>query len=596
MLVYPRTISLSRHKLRSNRLNWFNRTFSAKSSSNPDEKIANEALMLPIDEVLKNKIGLEAKDSVGRYNYSLYGPYKAKLNAHAFGDKPSKGKLVVVTAMTPTKAGEGKTCTSVGLGDALNLFEGKTGMVALREPSLGPVFGMKGGAAGGGYAQLNPMGDINLHFTGDMHAITSAHNLLAAMLDNHIQWNLEPRPDVRRIEFKRVLDMNDRTLRKIVVGLGGTGNGTPREDGFDITVASEVMAVFCLATSLSDLKERLGKIVVGYTRGGKEAVTAKDVGADGAMTALLRDAFEPNIVQSLENNLGLVHGGPFANIAHGCNSIVATQTALKLADYVVTEGGFGADLGFEKFCNIKCRKGGLKPSCAVIVATVRALKLHGGADEKQLGNEDVSAVTNGMPNLLRHIENVGKFGLPAVVSINRFPTDTDAEVQAVQEECKKLGVDAVVSEQWQHGGKGCKNLAERVIELCESDKSDFKLLYEDNLSLKNKVEKIATELYRAEGVSFSKTALTKLKKFEKMGYGNFPVCIAKTQYSFSDDPKAINAPVQHTLNVSDVRLAAGAEFVVILCGDIMQMPGLPKSPSALSISVDEKSGEIVGLF
>mmetsp|Transcript_19125 Transcript_19125/g.31349 ORF Transcript_19125/g.31349 Transcript_19125/m.31349 type:complete len:585 (+) Transcript_19125:435-2189(+) len=565
------------------------RAFSQKVAGNPDEAIAKAASLKPIDDLLNSQLGISDPDS-----YSLYGRYKAKLMPNAYEGKEENGKLVVVTAMTPTKAGEGKTCTSVGLADGLCKI-GLNAMVALREPSLGPVFGMKGGAAGGGYAQVVPMSDINLHFTGDLHAIGTAHNLLSAMIDNHLHWAKKPQLDVRRIEWGRVMDMNDRALRKINVGLGGVGNGIPREDKFDITVASEVMAIFCLAKDTNDLKERLGNIVVGYTRGGKEAVTCRDIGADGAMAALLNDAIHPNIVQTLENNLAIIHGGPFANIAHGCSSVMGTKAALRLSDFVITEGGFGADLGAEKFFDIKCRKAELNPSCAVIVATVRALKLHGGVDYKDLGNNNPQAVEAGMPNLLRHIENVGKFGIPSVVSINRFPTDSDAEIQAVQEQCNRVGVKAILAEQWRLGGEGAKELAEAVKVACDSGDGKLKLLYPDDAPLKSKIETVAKEMYRADGVDFSKEASTKLKKFEKNGYGELPVCIAKTQYSFSDDPSLLNAPTGHRLHVQDVRLSAGAEFIVVLTGSIMTMPGLPREPSALSITVDE-SGEINGLF
>jgi formate--tetrahydrofolate ligase len=563
----------------------------ARGMGSADERIASAAPMVPIADVLADRLAMRDPEA-----FSLFGRYKAKIKPALVPDAARPARLVVVTAMTPTKSGEGKTCTSVGLNDGLNLL-GHRSIVALREPSLGPVFGSKGGAAGGGYAQLNPMADINLHFTGDQHAVTSAHNLLAAMMDNHIHWGAEPRLDVRRIELKRVLDISDRALRNIVVGLGGQPDGTPRQDGFDITVASEVMAILCLAKDLPDLRARLAKIVVGYTRGGKEAVTAKDLGAEGAMTALLKDAFEPNVVQSLERNVGMVHGCCFANIAQGTSSFIATRTAMQLADFVVTEGGFGADLGFEKFCNIKCRKGGLEPSAAVIVATVRALKLHGGVGDKALATENVPAVTKGFPNLKRHIENVAKFGLPAVVSINRFATDSPAELAEVQRLCAAAGAKAVVAEQWQHGGKGARELAQAVVAAADSYKpGSFKLLYEDALPLKQKVERIASEIYRAGRVEWDKDAEAKLAKFTEMGFGHVPVCIAKTQYSFSDDPALINAPTGHTIHVRDARLAAGAEFVVVLLGSIMTMPGLPKRPAALDINVDDKTGNITGLF
>lgn len=566
------------------------RAFSQKAADNPDERIALAAKMKPIQDVLADKVAVTDPAS-----YDLYGRYKAKINVN-FAKRDAKGKLILVTALTPTKAGEGKTCTSVGLADGLNKIDGVSAIAALREPSLGPVFGVKGGAAGGGYAQVVPMADINLHFTGDLHAISTAHNLLAAMIDNHIHWAAEPQLDVRRVEFGRVLDMNDRALRKVNLGLGGTGNGIPRESYFDITVASEVMAIFCLATDLEDLKHRLGNIVVGYTRGGKQAVTCRDIGAEGAMTALLKDAFNPNVVQTLEHNLAIIHGGPFANIAHGCSSVVGTRSALALADYVVTEGGFGADLGAEKFFDIKCRKAGLTPAAAVIVATVRALKLHGGVDAKALTSENLDAVRAGMPNLIRHIENVAKFGVDSVVSINRFPTDTEAEIQVVKDLCKEMGVEAIVAEQWQHGGAGALELAESVKKLADNaDLSKFKPLYPDEMPLADKIKTIATSLYHADGIELSSEAKSKLKKFEKDGYGHLPVCIAKTQYSFSDDPAAVNAPSGHTLHIADVRLAAGAEFVVVLTGSVMTMPGLPKRPSALDITVNE-AGQISGLF
>jgi len=543
--------------------------------------------MKPLDELLS--VGLDAEDF-----YTL-GKFKAKLLPSAWqklADKPD-GKLIVVTAMTPTKAGEGKTCTSVGLADGFKKLNAKA-MVALREPSLGPVFGMKGGAAGGGYAQVVPMDEINLHFTGDLHAIGCAHNLLSAMVDNHIHWKLSPEIDSRRVEWGRVIDMNDRSLRNITVGLGGPTDGVPRQDHFDITVASEVMAILCLAASLSDLKERLGKIIVGYTRGGKEPVTCLQIGGNGAMAALLKDAFLPNIVQTLEHNLAVVHGGPFANIAHGCSSLIGTKAALKMSDYVITEAGFGADLGAEKFFDIKCRKGGLTPSCAVIVATVRALKLHGGA--KDLVEENIEQMKSGMPNLLRHIENVRKFGVTPVVAINRFPTDTQNELDELIHLCAENGVSAVLAEQWQKGGDGAVELAKVVKEICDSNKeSHFKHLYPDSLPLDDKVRLIATEIYRAKEVRFSTTSLSKLAKFARMGYGTLPVCIAKTQYSFSDDASKVNAPVDHVLHVEDARLSAGAEFVVVLTGNIMTMPGLPKHPSALNITLNQL-GQVEGLF
>ena len=468
-------------------------------------------------------------------------------------------------------------------------------MTSLREPSLGPVFGVKGGAAGGGYAQVVPMADINLHFTGDLHAIGAANNLLAAMLDNHIYWAKEPLVDVRRVTWRRVVDMNDRALRNINCGLGKRTDGIPRQDGFDITVASEIMAIFCLATDMDDLQRRLGQIVVGYTRA-RKPVTCKDLNAEGALAALLRDALQPNLVQTLENNPAIIHGGPFANIAHGCSSVVSTKTSLKLCDYVVTEGGFGADLGAEKFFNIKCRKSGLKPDCAVIVATCRALKLHGGAEEKTLTKiEDVGAVEKGMVNLERHIENVRKFGVPVVVAINQFPFDTDAEMQAVEDACAKLGVTAVRSNHHGHGGNGATALAEAVAHICDNEESNFKPLYSDDMPLIEKVRTVAKEMYRADDIAIDAAAMTKFKQFTKDGYGHFPVCMAKTQYSFSADPKALGAPTGHTLPVRDVRLSAGAEFIVVLTGDIMQMPGLPKIPAAENVGVND-DGSIYGMF
>ena len=495
--------------------------------------------------------------------------------------------------MTPTTAGEGKTTTSVGLNDGLN-FIGKNAMVALREPSLGPCFGMKGGAAGGGYAQVVPMEDINLHFTGDFHAITSAHMLLSAMIDNHIYWNLQPKIDPRRVTWRRVVDMNDRALRSIVNSLGGIANGYSREDGFDITVASEVMAILCLSKDFDDLKDRLGKIIVGYSRD-LEPIFCKDIKADGAMSVLLKDALKPNLVQTLENNPAFIHGGPFANIAHGCNTVLATKTALKLADYVVTEAGFGADLGAEKFLNIKCRKAGLSPECAVVVATVRALKLHGDADSKNLGEENLKALESGLPNLLRHLENLSKFGLPTVVAINRFPTDSESEIKKVQEVCKNAGVNAVLAEHWAEGGKGASKLAQTVINTINNNKTKLNFLYDDKDQPKIKIEKICKEIYRANDVTFSAQAEKKLNEINKLGFDNFPVCMAKTQYSFSTDATKKCAPVNHSINVREIRLSAGAEFIVAIAGDIMTMPGLPKKPAAYEVCVGE-DGNIKGLF
>jgi len=525
-----------------------------------------------------------------------YGRYKAKLSLRAISkleDRPN-GKLVLVTAISPTPAGEGKTTTTVGLGDALNQL-GKKAIICLREPALGPVFGMKGGAAGGGYSQVVPMEDINLHFTGDFTAIALANNLLSAALDNHIHHGNELGIDVRRIAWKRVVDMNDRALRDITVGLGGPGNGFPRQDGFDIVVASEVMAIFCLATSIADLKERLGKIVVAYTREQKP-VLARDLKVHGAMAALLRDALAPNLVQTLENNPAIIHGGPFANIAHGCNSVMATQTGLKLADYVVTEAGFGADLGAEKFVDIKCRKAGLRPSCAVIVATVRALKFHGGVDVKEVGKENVAALEKGLVNLERHINNVhNHFGLPVVVAINSRAEDTEAERRTMIDKLDHLGVKIIPCTHFANGGKGALDLAREVIDLCEQHHENFKFVYEDSAPLWDKMKAVATRIYGAADITADSKVRKQIKDLQEGGYGHYPVCVAKTQYSFSTDPKLLGAPSGHVVNIREVRLAAGAEFVVMICGDIMTMPGLPKVPSANAIDVDE-NGKIVGLF
>lgn len=552
-----------------------------------DIDIARAATTEPIVSVAA-KIGIPA-DAVLNY-----GPTKAKINMEFISSLKSKpnGKLVLVTAMTPTPAGEGKTTTTVGLGDGLNAI-GKKAIVCLREPSLGPCFGMKGGAAGGGFAQVVPMEDINLHFTGDFHAIGAAHNLLSAMLDNHIYWGNELGIDVRRIAWKRVIDMNDRALREITAALGGPGNGYPREAGFDITVASEVMAILCLAMDLEDLERRLGNIVVGYTRD-KVAVTAAQLNANGAMTVLLKDALMPNLVQTLENNPAFVHGGPFANIAHGCNTVLATHTALKLGDYVVTEAGFGADLGAEKFFDIKCRKAGLEPSAAVIVATVRALKMHGGVAKDDLGKENVAAVEAGLVNLGRHIRNVQKFGVPVVVGVNNFTTDTDAEFAAVQKYCAEMGVDAIRCTHWADGSKGTTELAKKVVEIVEGGSAAFKPLYPDTMSLWDKVSTIATEIYDAVEVVADKSVKDQFKVFEDAGYGHFPICMAKTQYSFSTDAAAKGAPSGHTVAIREIRLSAGAEFIVVVTGDIMTMPGLPKVPAANSIKLE--NGEVVGLF
>ena len=554
-----------------------------------DLEIAREAKKIRIANFASERL------SISEENLIPFGHYKAKIGEECLKDLESRkdGKLVLVTAMTPTTAGEGKTTTSVGLTDGLN-FIGKKAMVALREPSLGPCFGMKGGAAGGGYAQVVPMEDINLHFTGDFHAITSAHMLLSAMIDNHIYWNIEPKIDPRRVTWRRVVDMNDRALRSIVNSLGGIANGFSREDGFDITVASEVMAILCLSKNFDDLKDRLGKIIIGYTRD-LEPVFCKDIKADGAMSVLLKDALKPNLVQTLENNPAFIHGGPFANIAHGCNTVIATKTALKLADYVVTEAGFGADLGAEKFLDIKCRKAGLVPECAVVVATVRALKLHGDADPKNLGEENLLALEAGLPNLLRHLENLSKFGLPTVVAINRFPTDTDNEIKKVQEVCKNSGVNAVLAEHWSNGGEGAAKLAETVVSTIEGNSSNLKFLYEDKNKPKEKINIICNEIYRAKEVTFSAQAEKKLIEISKLGFDNFPVCMAKTQYSFSTDASKKCAPEGHTIHIREIRLSAGAEFIVAIAGDIMTMPGLPKKPAAYEVCVDD-DGNIKGLF
>jgi len=553
-----------------------------------DIEIAREASMRPITEVA-HKVGIPADALL------QYGPTKAKVTADFIDSLKNRpdGKLILVTAISPTPAGEGKTTTTVGLGDGLNRI-GKKAMMALREPSLGPCFGVKGGAAGGGYAQVVPMEDINLHFTGDFHAITSAHNLLSAMIDNHIYWGNSLGIDSRRVEWRRVLDMNDRALRSIVNSLGGVSNGFPRQDGFDITVASEVMAILCLSSDLKDLEKRLGNIIIGYTRD-KKPVRCRDIKADGAMTVLLKDALMPNMVQTLENNPVFIHGGPFANIAHGCNSVLATKTALKLADYVVTEAGFGADLGAEKFFDIKCRKAGLKPSAAVIVATVRALKMHGGVKKEDLKGENAAAVAKGCENLKRHIENVNKFGVPAVVAVNRFITDTDAEVQEVMKAAESMGTRAFLCTHWSDGGKGTEALAQHVVGMCEQGKADFKPLYPAEMPLRDKVKTIATEIYRAADISCDSSIEARFKELEAMGFGNLPVCMAKTQYSFSTDPNKRGAPTGHIVPVRELRLSAGAEFIVVITGEIMTMPGLPKVPSADSIRLNDQ-GQIEGLF
>ena len=553
-----------------------------------DIDIAQAAKMQRIAKVAQEKLGIAEE------HLEPYGHYKAKISLKYLETLKSKknGKLILVTAISPTPAGEGKTTTTVGLGDALNHI-GKKAMICLREPSLGPVFGVKGGAAGGGYAQIVPMEDINLHFTGDFSAIALANNLLAAMIDNHISHGNELGIDVRRIQWKRVVDMNDRALRDIVVALGGTPNGYPRQDGFDIVVASEVMAIFCLSTSLEDLKKRLGNIVIGYTKDQKP-VRASDLKAHGAMTVLLKDALAPNLVQTLENNPAFVHGGPFANIAHGCNSVLATQSALKLADYVVTEAGFGADLGAEKFLDIKCRKTGLRPAAAVIVATMRALKYHGGVDVKEVSKENLAALEKGLVNLERHVENVSKvYGIPCVVSINKFTFDTEAEIRLVTERMKKLGAEVVLAAHWGEGGKGAAELAKIVVGLCEKASSPT-FVYEDADTLWDKINKIATKVYRAGSVTADAKVKAQIQKLQDDGYGHYPVCVAKTQSSFSTNAATRGAPSDHVVNVREVRLAAGAEFVVMVCGDIMTMPGLPKVPSAEKI--DLVDGKVVGLF
>ena len=553
-----------------------------------DIEIAQEATPLKITEIAAS-CGIDEK------YIEQYGNYKAKIDSSLIKDRASKkdGKLILVTAITPTPAGEGKTTTSVGLTDGLRKI-GKNAVVALREPSLGPVFGIKGGAAGGGYAQVIPMEDINLHFTGDFHAIGAANNLLAAMLDNHIQQGNALGIDPKQITWKRAVDMNDRQLRNIVNGLGGKMQGVPREDGFDITVASEVMAVFCLADGITDLKERLGRIIVGYTYDGKP-VTAHDLKAEGAMTALLKDAIKPNLVQTLEHTPAFVHGGPFANIAHGCNSITATRMALKIGDYVVTEAGFAADLGAEKFLDLKCRMAGLKPDAVVIVATVRALKYHGGVPKTDLNNENLDALKKGLPNLLQHVENIKNvYGLPCVVAINAFPTDTKAELDEVEKQCKELGVNVALSEVWAKGGEGGKALAEEVVRLCE-EPSDFHYSYELEGSIEDKLEQICKKIYHADGVQLLPNAKKQAKQLTDLGFGNLPICVAKTQYSFSDDPSLLGAPKGFTVTVKNIKVSAGAGFIVALTGDIMTMPGLPKVPAAEKIDVDE-NGKITGLF
>ncbi|MBS0254710.1 MAG: formate--tetrahydrofolate ligase [Proteobacteria bacterium] len=554
----------------------------------PDIDIARAARMQPILPLAKARLGIDPEALVP------YGHHKAKLSLDFVAETRSRknGKLVLVTAITPTPAGEGKTTTSVGLADGLNKI-GVNTMVCLREPSLGPCFGMKGGAAGGGRAQVVPMEDINLHFNGDFHAITSAHSLLAALIDNHLQWGNELNIDPRRIVWRRVVDMNDRALRNMVIGLGGAAHGIPRETGFDITVASEIMAILCLATDIKDLQRRLGDIIIARTRT-KEPVTARQLGADGAMAVLLKDALLPNLVQTIENNPAFIHGGPFANIAHGCNSVMATQTALKLADVVVTEAGFGADLGAEKFIDIKCRQSGLRPDAVVLVATIRALKMQGGVAKDALGTPDVAALKAGAVNIIRHIENLKKFGLTPVVAINHRVDDAAEEVEALRAICAEQGVKVALARHWAEGGAGAVELAEAVQAQLAEGSAEVKMLYPDELSLADKIATIAREIYRADGISLGGDTARQLKEFEKLGYGHLPVCIAKTQYSFSTDPTKIGAATGHTVEVREVRLSAGAGFVVAVCGDIMTMPGLPKRPAAMDIKLDDK-GEIVGL-
>jgi formate--tetrahydrofolate ligase len=553
-----------------------------------DIEIAQAAEVRPITEIA-------SKLDIPHESLIPYGHDKAKINADyikTLADKPD-GKLILVTAVSPTPAGEGKTTTSVGLGDGLNKI-GKKAVMCLREPSLGPCFGMKGGAAGGGYAQVVPMTDINLHFTGDFHAIGAAHNLLAALIDNHMHWENQLNIDPRRVTWRRVVDMNDRALRTITSGLGGYHNGVVREAGFDITVASEIMAIFCLATDLQDLENRLGNIVLGYTRD-NQPVTVKELNAQGAMTALLLDALQPNLVQTIENNPALMHGGPFANIAHGCNSVMATKTALKLADYVVTEAGFGADLGAEKFFNIKCRKAGLRPDAVVLVATIKALKMHGGVAKSDLGTENVPALKDGLKNLGRHLRNLAQFSVPVVVGVNRFTADTDAEVAAVEEYCEGFGVKAIGSTHWADGGAGAVDLAKQVVDVADSGIAQFRTLYSDELPLWEKAKRVATSIYGAEDIIADKKVRDQFAQFQEAGYGHYPVCMAKTQYSFSTDPNLLGAPEGHVVPIREVRLAAGAEFIVIVCGAIMTMPGLPRVPAADAIRVNSE-GQIEGLF
>jgi len=553
-----------------------------------DIDIAQAASKLPISDIAA-KLGIPTEDIIP------FGHDKAKIRYEFLStlDDKKDGKLILVTAISPTPAGEGKTTVSVGLGDGLNVI-GKNAVICLREPSLGPCFGMKGGAAGGGYAQVVPMTDINLHFTGDFHAIGAAHNLLSAMIDNHMHWENQLNIDPRRVTWRRVVDMNDRALRTITSGLGGFNNGVVREAGFDITVASEIMAIFCLADSLEDLRKRLGNITIGYTRD-KKPVQVRALQAEGAMTALLRDALQPNLVQTLENNPALMHGGPFANIAHGCNSVIATKTALKLADYVVTEAGFGADLGAEKFLDIKCRKAGLHPDAVVLVATTKALKMHGGVAKNDLKGEDVEAVRKGCANLGRHIRNLGQYGVPVTVAINHYVTDTDAEHQAIKEYCAEFNVTCTVSSHWEHGGKGAIPLAEAVVDMIGNQKSQFRPLYQDDVPLWDKVRRIARSIYGAEDIIADKKVRQQFEQFQEGGYDHYPICMAKTQYSFSTDPQLLGAPSGHDVPIREVRLATGAEFLVVICGAIMTMPGLPRAPAAEQISVTEE-GRITGLF
>jgi formate--tetrahydrofolate ligase len=553
-----------------------------------DIEIARNATVKPISEI-GQKLDIPNNAMIP------FGHDKSKISLDWLDQQPLRdnAKLILVTAINPTPAGEGKTTTSVGLGDGINRI-GKNSITCLREPSLGPCFGMKGGAAGGGYAQVVPMEDINLHFTGDFHAITSAHNLLSAMIDNHIYWGNELNIDTRRIVWRRVLDMNDRALRQNTVSLGGIANGFPRESGFDITVASEIMAILCLAGDLDDLQSRLGDIIIGYRRD-KSAVFCRDIKADGAMTVLLKGAIQPNLVQTLESNPAFIHGGPFANIAHGCNSVIATKAALKLADYVVTEAGFGADLGAEKFFDIKCRKAGLSPSCVVLVATVRALKMNGGIGKDELGVENLEAIQQGSVNLLRHLENLAKFGVPSIVAINHFVTDTPAEIELVANIVQRVGVEAVECRHWADGSKGTEELAHKVVDICDNGQANFTPLYPDSMPLIEKINKVATEIYRADEIVADKKILNQLAEWEEAGYGNLPVCMAKTQYSFSADPSLRGAPTGHSLPIREVRLSAGAGFIVAICGDIMTMPGLPRKPAAEMIGISE-AGQVEGLF